>query len=152
MGPPTTQGRQPDAKEFAILQVGMIEVGGNTICGLVSNPPDTIWTHNTGTGGGGKAEWIIVGNCADANTVRINPILTQGGAPRPDVIRAAGPADVPAKHGERLRVIVLPNSAAGEYQYQVLINGQPAQYASEASRGTFALCPEWPCRRSAIGD
>jgi hypothetical protein len=56
MPPPATARSNPNAKEFAILQVGMIDVGGTMMCGLVSDPPDAIWTHITGADGGGKAE------------------------------------------------------------------------------------------------
>jgi hypothetical protein len=137
-----------NAKEFAILQVGMIEVGGRTICGLVSNPPDSILTHNTQ--GGGKAEWTIVGNCGDTDVIAINPDLREGGTPKPGLITPTGPPRVSAKHGERLRAVVRPTAPSADYEYEVLINNAPAEYASPASRGLFAICPEWPCRREAI--
>lgn len=134
------QQRRPNAKEYAVLQVGLTDAGQ---CVLLENPPDPIRSHNTG---GGKAEWIVVGNCDDDDMIAIDPVLTLGGTKHENVITPNGPMRINAKHEGRIRVTVRQGAQQGEYEYQVLINDQPAEYVSPADRGVLAVCPDWPCR------
>lgn len=32
------------------------------------------------------------------------------------------------------------------FEYTILINGRPAEFASPAERGVLVACPEWPCK------
>lgn len=171
-GPPPSpqpqQRREPNMKEFAILPVGMIDDGsGGQICGLLESPPDPILTHKAGARmaegamrpdaagqeagpqtGAGQAEWIVVGNCRTGDTIAVDDTLWQNGTAHEGLIQVTGPDTVAASHGSRLKVVVLPQTGDGDYEYQVLINGESAQAASPAARGVFAICPDWPCQRS----
>jgi hypothetical protein len=148
---PAARTQHPNAKEVSILEVGL-DRGGN--CVLLENPPDAVVTHNTNQGGGGRIEWIVVGNCGDADEVGIRPILRLNGADRPDVLETNGTTfKIKAKHDGRIKLKIKGTPPAGDYEYQVLINDRPAEYASPADWGLFRICPEWPCgRRSATID
>jgi hypothetical protein len=102
--------------------------------------------------GGSVVRWMFVGECQGGPTVGIrSTLMTRDGRPidafdssfpemkLEDTVRATPGPPV------TLRARVRSDLERDHYKYQVLINGKPAEYNSEADEGSFFVCPRWPC-------
>jgi hypothetical protein len=132
----------PRQRQAAVVLQLYMDKGG--ACKLTQRTPGPLETAP-----GRVVRWFVVGGCAAA-TVGISQQVTKDGEPYDpfepnpqleDKAPAPGdPGGFVVLHGTIRR-----NAEPGSYQYQVLINGAPAEYNSLASTGDFEICPKWPC-------
>lgn len=121
-------------------------------CKLAQRTPNELRTSPAGV-----VRWHFVGPCAD-RTVGIRHTLTK----EPDSasrgqqafdlfelqhrdtkLEDKGPdGKVPVVLTAKLR----DDAPKGHYKYQILIDGKPAQFNSDADEGSLFICPTgWPC-------
>lgn len=130
--------------EFAVLVVG--DATGK--CVLREPRPQNLFTTSSST-----VTWIVAGSCAGAPEVKIDRnVRTEDG--NRDIFATEGELKTTAEHGRtitaRLQGNLTPDNEPELYEYAVLINGKPAEYASPAERGRLYACPYWPCSIDAF--
>jgi hypothetical protein len=116
-------------------------------CKLADRTPSEIRTDSDDRNGPGKITWEIEGTCTNS-TIAIAPEFTRKGRAY-KIVAGLTPKGVAASDGEKITATVIPNlpedQKKGHYAFTILINGKEAEYASPADRGSFFLCPIWPC-------
>ncbi|MBI2223225.1 MAG: hypothetical protein HYU53_18705 [Acidobacteria bacterium] len=126
-------------KEAVILYVWLDARDGK--CKLREKVPGEIRAQS-----GSAVKWFIEGSCEGAHTITIDRRLKRGGVLK-DLFEGIAPIEAPATDGQVMSATVrkIEEGEKGLYRYRVFIDGQPAQYNSEARDGTLAACPTWPC-------
>jgi hypothetical protein len=128
-------------QERVVLRLRMDE----GMCKIDQRTPPDIRTQSNAT-----ITWLFIGACDRPVTVAISENLE--GAPETlfDLThkdtRLSAMAPVNEK-GPPMRLTgkLKDRLVKGRYKYQVLIDGEPAYFNPEASRGDFLACPFWPC-------
>lgn len=133
-------GKAPHEKGTSEWVVLSIESDGS-VCKLAEQTPGEIRTA-----GGRTVRWIVVGNCPGEHTIAIERRLKKDSGQH-DLFTGSAPIQTNAVDGSRMAAVLrrLEQNEKGLYQYQVLIDGRPAQYGSDADLGDFFACPNWPC-------
>jgi hypothetical protein len=126
------------AREWAVLNIWTDPADKS--CKMQQRSPTPIFTSPNG-----KAAWVIAGDCGKEHTVAIDRQFRMKGGGVRDVMES-GDVEEPATDGGRLQMRLKRDTPEGTYEYQILIDGKPAEYASPADRGLFVVCPDWPCR------
>lgn len=115
-------------------------------CKVKERRPQAIYTESSST-----VTWIIVGSCQNAPPVAIDRRFEVSGGGTQEVFTQGSSLTTTAQNGHMITATVLPNLTPDDkpvhFEYTILINNQPAEYASRADRGEFAVCPDWPCSR-----
>jgi len=127
--------------EWIVLPVAFDE--STRVCRLAEQTPGEIRTASDR-----KVTWIVVGGCPGNHTIAIDRQLKKGSGGH-DLFTGSAPIQTNATDGSRMegKLRQLNKDEKGLYQYQVLIDDDPAQYGSNADLGDFYACPNWPCGR-----
>lgn len=130
-------------QETVLIQ---IRTGANGTCVLEQKTPQEVRTD-----AGSLVRWLFVGACKDGPSIAIRKTVMKDGQEHqlfdlnsPDT-KLEGTAPATAGPPVILTARVIKDLEKGHYKYQVLINGQPAEYNSPADEGDFFACPVWPC-------
>lgn len=120
--------------EYAVIAVQ----DKNGQCMVKERRPQDIYTEQESS-----VTWIVVGSCSGAPAIEIDRAFLDGSA----TIDLFTPGDLrtTAQNANTIVGHLKSNLKKGNYEYTILINGKPAEYASPADRGRFGVCPSWPC-------
>lgn len=116
------------------------------VCKLEQKTPPDIRTESKSL-----VKWIFIGSCQGGPSVGIRRAVMKEGKgyelfdlndPETKLEEA-----VPEQTGPPviLTARLKGDIEKGHYKYQVLINGQPAEFNSPADEGSLFACPDWPC-------
>ena len=124
----------------------LLRTDASGACVLQQKTPQEIRTD-----AGSLVRWMFVGACQGSPKIGIRPTVMKDGRPH-ELFDLSSPETkledtAPATPGPpvTLSAKMKQNLEKGHYKYQVLINGQPAEYNSPADEGDFFACPFWPC-------
>ena len=122
----------PPKQEHVSLRIGEGPTPGS--CVLKEQTPPEIRTESRAT-----VTWKIEGECPDHSI----------GIERQSIgeVFQDGRLEAPARANQMLIAILKDRLEKKTHHYRVLIDNQPAQFASPANTGTLRACPDWPCGR-----
>jgi hypothetical protein len=118
------------------------------VCKIDMKTPPDIRTES-----GATVSWLFIGGCANAVTIAIDSSVEDKNGQKHSFfdlkdkgtqLQRKAPPD---GNGPPMFLtgVIGPIQAGGRYKYTVLIDNKPAQYNSNADKGDFIVCPNWPC-------
>jgi hypothetical protein len=116
----------------------------NGTCKVAQRRPQDIYVGNREA-----VAWVVLGSCRTAPQVEIDRRFKSGGQTE-DIFTPGSRLETVGEQGRTIIGTLKDGVASGtkgrKFEYTILINGQPAEYASRADDGILVACPVWPCK------